>query len=287
MVEQEKWTTLKVLTWTKEFLLSKGVANARLEAEWLLCAVTGLDRVGLYLQYDKPLNEDELAEYRAIVARRAKREPLQHILGSQEFCGLEYEVTADVLIPRHDTELLVSEAVTRHPDAHSVLDIGTGSGCIAVTLQKRLSQAVITATDISEAALAVARRNAATHGASIEFLHGSLFAPVADRRFDLIVSNPPYIPTADIDGLEREVRDYDPHAALDGGSDGLKIYRELIPEAVKHLNPDGWLLVEIGIGQAKDVVQLFRNCRRYSEPVIACDPGGIERVVAAKRKEIP
>lgn len=287
MVEQEKWTTLKVLTWTKEFLLSKGIPNARLEAEWLLCAVTGLDRVGLYLQYDKPLNEDELAEYRAKVARRAKREPLQHILGSQEFCGLEYEVTADVLIPRHDTELLVAEAVTRHPDALSVLDIGTGSGCIAVALQKRLSQAVVTATDISEAALAVARRNADTHGVSIEFLQGSLFAPVAERRFDLIVSNPPYIPTADIDGLEREVRDYDPLSALDGGSDGLNIYRELIPTAVDHLNPDGWLLVEIGIGQAKDVVQLFRNCSSYSKPVIACDTAGIERVIAAKRKEMP
>ena len=156
MAAQEIWTTLKILAWTKDFLLSKGVANARLEAEWLLCAAMGLDRVGLYLQYDKPLNDSELAAYRALVARRARREPLQHILGSQEFCGLDYEVTPDVLIPRHDTELLVSEAVTRRPDARSVLDIGTGSGCIAVSLQKRLPNAAVTATDISEAALAVA-----------------------------------------------------------------------------------------------------------------------------------
>lgn len=246
----------------------------------------GLDRVGLYLQYDKPLNESELSAYRALVARRAKREPLQHILGSQEFCGLDYEVTPDVLIPRYDTELLVSEAIVRKPDVRTVLDIGTGSGCIAVSLQKRLSKALVTATDISETALAVARRNAIKHCAPIEFLHGNLFVPVAGRRFDLIVSNPPYIPSADIKALEQEVRCYDPLAALDGGSDGLDIYRELVPAAVEYLNKGGWLLVEIGIGQAKDVAQMFRKSSSYYEPILALDPGGIERVVGAQRKEI-
>jgi release factor glutamine methyltransferase len=285
MTTQEIWTTLKILDWTKEFLLSKGVANARLEAEWLLCAALGVDRVGLYLQYDKPLNDGELAAYRAMVARRARREPLQHILGTQEFCGLDYEVTPDVLIPRHDTELLVSEALTRQPEARSVLDIGTGSGCIAVSLLKRFSRATVTATDISEATLAVAGRNAERHGARIEFLVGSLFAPVAGRRFDLIVSNPPYIPTADIEILDREVRDYDPRGALDGGDDGLDIYRILIPGAVEHLNPGGWLLVEIGIGQTGDVVRLFRQTGSFGEPFIAVDPGGIERVVGAQSKE--
>jgi len=286
MAAQEIWTTLKILAWTKDFLLSKGVTNARLEAEWLLCAVTGLDRVGLYLQYDKPLNDRELAEYRAMVTRRAKREPLQHILGSQEFCGLEYEVTADVLIPRHDTEVLISEAIIRQPDSRSVLDIGTGSGCIAISLQKRLPKAAVTATDISEAALTVAGRNANKHGAAVEFLMGSLFAPVAGRCFDLIVSNPPYIPTSDIESLDQEVRDYDPRAALDGGGDGLDIYRTLIPAAVEYLAPGGWLLVEIGIGQAKDVVQLFQHTSSYGEPIIALDSSGIERVVGAQRKEI-
>lgn len=287
MEPPEIWTTLKVLTWTKEFLLCRGVVNARLEAEWLLCAALGLDRVGLYLQYDKPLNDQELGVYRALVVRRGRREPLQHILGSQEFCGLDYEVTPDVLIPRQDTEVLVSEAAARQPGARTVLDIGTGSGCIAVSLQKLYSKATVTATDISEAALAVARRNAEKHGAVIEFLSGSLFAPVYGRRFDLIVTNPPYIPTADIASLDLEVRDYDPGTALDGGADGLDIYRSLIPAAVEHLNPGGWLLVEIGIGQAKDVVQLFRNISSYGETVIALDPGGIERVVGAELKELP
>lgn len=283
---QEIWTPLKILAWTRDFLSSKGIVNARLEAEWLLCAAMGLNRVGLYLQYDKPLNDCELAAYRALIIRRAKREPLQHILGSQEFCGLEYEVTADVLIPRHDTEVLVSEAIARKADARAVLDIGTGSGCIAISLQKRLSKAVVTATDTSEAALTIARRNAEKLGAPIEFLLGSLFTPVAGRRFDLIVSNPPYIPTADIESLDQEVRDYDPTAALDGGSDGLDIYKTLIPASVEYLNPEGWLLVEIGIGQTKDIVKLFQHTSSYGKPIIALDSGGIERVVGAQRKEI-
>lgn len=286
MATLEIWTTLKLLAWTKDFLLSKGIANARLEAEWLLCAATGLDRVGLYLQYDKPLNESELAAYRAMVVRRGRREPLQHILGNQDFCGLDFVVTPDALIPRYDTELLVSEAITRQPNARLVLDIGTGSGCIAVSLQKKLQLASVTATDISDAALAVARSNASQHDSPIEFLLGSLFAPVAERRFDLIVSNPPYIPTADIESLDQEVRDYDPRTALDGGCDGLDIYRSLIPAAVEHLNKGGWLLVEVGIGQAVDVAQMFRQTGRYDEPFIAVDPGGVDRVVGAQLKEI-
>lgn len=286
MTSLEIWTTLKLLAWTKNFLLSKGIANARLEAEWLLCAATGLDRVGLYLQYDKPLNESELAAYRALVARRARREPLQHILGNQEFCGLDFVVTPDVLIPRYDTELLVLEAIIRQPDARTVLDIGTGSGCIAVSLQKKLPLASVTATDVSDAALAVARNNASQHDSSIEFLLGSLFTPVTGRRFDMVVSNPPYIPTADIESLDQEVRDYDPRTALDGGYDGLDIYRSLIPVAVEHLNQGGWLMVEVGVGQAIDVVQMFRQTGRYDEPFIAVDPGKIDRVVGARLKEI-
>ncbi len=285
MAEQETWTTLKVLNWTKEFLLSKGIVNARLEAEWLLCAATGLDRVGLYLQYDKPLSEIELSDYRAMIARRARHEPLQHILGSQEFCGLDFEVSPDVLIPRHDTEVLVGEAVLRHPGALSILDIGTGSGCIAVSLCKRLVHAHVTATDISAPALAIARRNAEKNKTPIEFLEGDLFTPVAGRCFDLIVSNPPYIPRLDIESLDIEVRNYDPQIALDGGHDGLDIYRLLIPSAVTHLNPGGWLFVEIGIGQAQEVTQLFQSAGKFSKPIVSLDPSGIERVVGAQRNE--
>ena len=285
MAQNEIWTTLKVLTWTKEFLAGKGVENARLEAEWLLCAATGLDRVGLYINFEKPLDDAELSAFRAMVARRARREPLQHILGSQEFCGLEFEVTPDVLIPRHDTEALVSEAIARKPEARFVLDVGTGSGCIAVALVRQLPAAAITATDISEAALAVAIRNAKRHSVCIEFIAGSLFAPLAGRRFDLIVSNPPYIPTDDIAGLEPEVRYFDPQGALDGGADGLNVYRSLIPEAEKHLKPGGWLLVEVGAGQADDVSRLFMEAGGYGQPFTSLDPGGIERVVGAQLED--
>lgn len=287
MAHQETWTTLKVLTWTKEYLSAKGIENARLEAEWLLCAATGLDRVGLYLNFEKPLSDDELASFRAMVARRGRREPLQHILGTQEFCGLEFEVSADVLIPRHDTETLVTEALARKPDARSVLDVVTGSGCIAVALAHGLPDAAVTAIDISPAALAVAHRNAERNGAAVEFLAGSLLEPVAGRRFDLIVSNPPYIPSMDIDGLEPEVRDFDPRGALDGGVDGLDIYQTLIPAAPEHLNRAGWLLVEVGIGQAPAVAELFRATTDFDLPVTVRDPGGIERVVGAQRKDVP
>ena len=285
MTHTESWTTLKVLGWTREFLAARGVDNARLEAEWLLCAATGLDRVGLYLNFDKPLNDDELRSYRSMVARRGKREPLQHILGTQEFCGLEFEVTPEVLVPRHDTEVLVDEAVIRFPGARTILDIGTGSGCIAVVMGTRMPRASVVAVDISQPALEVARRNAARHGVAIEFLQGSLFQPVVGRRFDLIVSNPPYIPSSDIEVLEPEVRDFDPRMALDGGADGLEVYRHLIPEAPGFLNPGGWLLVEVGVGQVPSVAQLFRMADEYEEAVVVNDSAGIERVVGARRKE--
>lgn len=285
MTQKEIWTTLKILAWTKDFLTSKGIQNARLESEWLLCAATGLDRVGLYLNFEKPLNDEELSSYRSMVTRRARREPLQHILGTQEFCGLDFEVTPDVLIPRHDTETLVDEAVSRMPDAHSLLDIGTGSGCIAVALARQLPEAAVTATDISKAALDVAKRNAERHSVFIEFLHGSLFIQLEGRHFDLIVSNPPYIPTGDISTLEPEVRDFDPRDALDGGADGLNFYRSIIPAAVDYLNPGGWLLVEVGIGQTEDVSRFFQEADGYADPFTALDPGGIKRVVGAQRKE--
>lgn len=282
MSHEEIWTPLKVLAWTRTFLEERGVTNARLEAEWLLCAATGMDRVGLYLNFDKPLNEEELARYRSMVARRGRREPLQHILGTQEFCGMEFEVSADALIPRHDTETLVEEALKRCPNARTVLDIGTGSGCIAIALARRLPDARVTAVDISPAALALARSNAQRNGAAIEFLPGSLCEPVAGRTFDLIVSNPPYIPSSDIETLEPEVRDFDPRLALDGGADGLDIYNKLIPSARRCLNPGGWLLVEIGIGQQDAVSDLFSCCGSYGETVCAVDPGGIIRVVGAE-----
>lgn len=280
-IDADIWTTLKVLTWTTGYLAEKGVENARREAEWLLCEATGLDRVGLYLNFDKPMSEDELATYRALVTRRGKREPLQHILGSQEFDGLSFLVTPAVLIPRHDTETLLEQALQHAPHLHSILDIGTGSGCIAIALARRLPEAQVTAVDLSVEALALAQRNAELHGAAVEFLQGSFFEPVAGRRFDLIVSNPPYITSADLLALQPEVRDHEPILALDGGPDGLTAYRAIVSQAATHLEPNGWLLLEVGAGQAADVAALLAQAG-FGGIITATDPGGIERVVGGR-----
>lgn len=274
----DTWTTLRVLTWTSDYLAGKGVANARREAEWLLCAVTGLDRVGLYLNFDKPMSDDELAAFRALVARRAKREPLQYLLGSQEFDGLQFAVTPAVLIPRHDTETLLAAALRQSPAPCTILDIGTGSGCLAVSLARRLPQARVTAVDISPEALAVARTNAERNGVVVEFLQGSFFEPLAGRRFELIVSNPPYITSAEMTSLQPEVRDFEPHLALHGGSDGLAAYRVIAASAPHHLEPGGRLWCEIGQGQEADLTALLASAG-FVDIVALPDEAGILRVV--------
>lgn len=279
---QEKWDVLKILNWTKGYLADKGVENPRLEAEWLLCEALSLDRVGLYLNFDKPLSDSELAAYRSMVARRAKREPLQYILGSQEFMGLEFQVSPAVLIPRHDTEVLVTEALKRGSECRSILDIGTGSGCVAIALAKALPGAGICSVDISGAALAVARDNAQRNKVAVELVQGSLLEPFAGRRFDMIVSNPPYIPVADLDTLQQEVRGFEPLSALDGGADGLDFYRRITSDAPKHLNPGGWLLFEVGAGQAPQVLELLSAGGFGSESFVALDAAGIERVAGGR-----
>ena len=170
----------------------------------LLSVWTGF---GLYVNFDKPLTEAELAQFRGMVSRRARREPLQYILGTQEFMGMEFETTTAALIPRHDTETLVEEAVKRGEGAKKVLDIGVGSGCIAIVLAKKLPGAKVFGVEQSAAALELATRNAAKHGAVVTMVNGSMFEPISGERFDLIVSNPPYIPTAEIAALQPEVRD--------------------------------------------------------------------------------
>ncbi len=279
MVEKSGiWTVLKVLEWTKGYLAEKKVDNARLEAEWLLCAATGLDRVGLYVNYEKPLSDDELSACRGMVARRAKHEPLQYILASQEFYGLEFEVNPAALIPRHDTEVLVEEALRLASSAKSVLDIGVGSGCIAIALAKSMPGAEIHGVDHSPDALVLAERNAERHGVRVTFFEGSLFEPFRNQRFDLIVSNPPYIPTGDLETLQPEVRDYEPRTALDGGRDGLDFYRLIIPAAHGYLNAGGWLMLEVGISQAEAVKGMLAEAG-FTDLFIARDQSLIDRVV--------
>lgn len=280
----ETWTVLKVLQWTTDYLSQKGVENGRRNAELLLCATLDLDRVGLYLNYDRPLTPAELGAFREQVGRRARREPLQHILGRTEFWSLPFRVTPAVLIPRGDTEVLVEEALKRLDGPCSILDVGTGSGAIAIALAHELPAAAVTAVDISEEALAVAAGNARANGVEgrVDF-HQTDLATLPGGPYDLIVANPPYIPEGEISQLMPEVRDFEPHLALSGGDDGLNCYRRLLPAAAACLKSGGWLLLEVGCGQATQVLELLTVSGNFQERFSVRDLSGIERVVGAQR----
>jgi release factor glutamine methyltransferase len=254
----ESWTLLKLLRWTTDYFADKGVDNPRLDAELLLAHVLQLDRVGLYLNFERPLNAAELDVIRPLVKRRGQREPLQYLIGHTEFWSLRFEVTPAVLIPRADTEILVEEALNRAADTGNMLDVGTGSGAIAISLARELPDWQITGLDISTAALDVARRNAEKNevGGQVQFLHGDL-AELPQQQYDLIVSNPPYIAQAEWDRLMPEVRCFEPQQALLAADNGLDCYRQLAGQAESRLRPGGWLLVEIGWQQAATVQQLF------------------------------
>jgi release factor glutamine methyltransferase len=257
-------TIREVIQKSTGFLEKHGVESPRLQAELLLGHVLGLPRLQLYLDFDRVLVDRELDSLRPLMKRRAAREPLQHLLGTANFCGHELKVNGQVLVPRPETELLAERALaflsTLNSQLSTVLDLGTGSGCLAIALAKARPEVQVVAIDVSADALALARENAAHHGVAdrINFLPGDLFTPLASgARFDVIVSNPPYIPTAEIATLQPEVREFDPPGALDGGADGLDFYRRIAAEGAKFLQPGGWLMVEFGDGQAEALKKLF------------------------------
>jgi release factor glutamine methyltransferase len=280
----ETWAVLKALQWTTGYFREKGIEGGRLDAELLLAQVLGLDRVGLYLQFDRPLNVSELTEFRGLVGRRARREPLQYILGKVEFWSLSLQVSPAVLIPRPDTELLVAEALKKAPAKAAVLDVGTGSGAIAIALAHERPDLTVTALDLSIEALTVAKGNAQRLGVAerIIFQQGDL-GEFDGGSFALVVANPPYIPAADLATLMPEVRDFEPLQALDGGADGLVCYRRLLPMAKRVLASGGWLLLEVGIGQAPFVQTMLLDSHLFVDSFIARDLSGIERVVGAQR----
>lgn len=278
----EVWTVLKVLQWTAGYFRDRGIEGGRLDAELLLSDTLKLDRVGLYLNYDRPLTAAELEAFRAGVGRRAKREPLQYIRGQAEFWSLPFAVSPAVLIPRPDTEVLVEEALKRVFGPCRILDVGTGSGAIAIALAHERPEAQVEGVDISSQALAVAQGNAERNGVA-----GRMTLQIGDLHqlsgsgFDLVVSNPPYIPTADLSGLMPEVREFEPLQALDGGGDGLDAYRALAAQARILLQPGGWLLLEVGIAQAVAVADLLRNAGLI-EVFTRADYAGVARVVGGQ-----
>jgi len=233
----------------------------RRDAELLLLRIVARDRAFLLTHPDAQLTADQQGLYEEWLRRRAAHEPIQYILGEQEFFGLAFAVTPDVLIPRPETEHLVEALLERMPHDRPlrIVDVGTGSGAIAVSLAHVLPHAEVMALDISEAALGVARGNAETHevAARVRFLKSDLLSAVAGERFDAVVSNPPYVAEADRESLESQVRDYEPPVALFGGLSGFDVYERLIPQAHEALKPGGWLLMEMGMGQRKVLSRLL------------------------------
>jgi release factor glutamine methyltransferase len=270
----------EVLRLSTEHLERHGSPTARLDAELLLGHALGLSRVDLYVQHERPLSEPELARCRELVRRRAAREPVAYIVGSRGFRRLDLEVDPRVLVPRPETELVVERCLTllEGAEAPAVLDVGTGSGAIALALKQERPDAAVTACDVSAEALAVAAANAERLGLAIELVESDLFAALEGRRFDLVVSNPPYIGESEVDGLEPEVRDHEPRLATVAGADGRELYRRLLPAAGDHLASGGWLVLECGQGQAGGLVAELGRLG-YADAAAERDHQGIERAV--------
>jgi release factor glutamine methyltransferase len=260
--------------------------RARVDSELLLMHLLQRDRAWVITHSDDEVETDKWPLYYELLQRRHRGEPIQYIIGETEFYGLPFRVTPAVLIPRPETEHLVEEVLKRaaHFAQPRIVDIGTGSGCIAVALTRHLPHAAITAIDLSPDALALTRENAALNGIAnrIRFLEGDLLAPVTGESFEIVVSNPPYVPTADRASLSVEVRDHEPALALFAGDDGLDIYRRIIPAACAALVPGGLLLLEIGYGQSA-AIQALLTTAGFSQIDFSPDLQGIPRVVCAQR----
>jgi release factor glutamine methyltransferase len=281
------WTVLELLRWTTRHFEGRGIETPRLDAECLLAHALGSDRLRLYVEFEKPVEASERARFRELVRRRADaRVPVAQLTGRREFWSLPLQVTPDVLVPRPETETLVEAALALLPDreaAWRILDLGTGSGAVALALATERPAARITATDLSGAALAVAARNVEVlgHGDRVRLLEGDLFAPLAGEEFDLVVSNPPYLAESGADGLAPELR-HEPRSALFAGRDGLDVLRRIAAQVRERLAPGGAVAVEVDPSQAQAVRECFHEAGLV-ETALHRDLAGRPRVVAARR----
>ncbi len=280
-------TVLSSLRGAAAFLDERGVENARFDAEVLLADLLGVDRAGVYWNFDRPLSPAEVTDYRGRIRRRGKREPLQHIRGRQEFFARDFRVDRRVLVPRPETEAVVEEilSVAREFARPRVLDVGTGSGAIAITLALELPGADVSASDVSPDALTVARENATRLGVSdrVRFREGDLLEPFARERFDLVTSNPPYVAISEMAALEPEVREFEPRIALEGGADGLDLYRRLAVSLGAILEAGGACVVELGAEQRKCVEEIFVG-EGFVAASVRRDLAGIERVLTVRSR---
>jgi release factor glutamine methyltransferase len=285
-------TVFEILNWSTDFLRDHRIENPRLNAELILAHSLHLNREKVYIHLQHPLDEKEKEELERLIRRRISGEPLQYILGNQEFWSIDFKVDPRVLIPRPETELLVEQAFLILSETYFqrrpyVLEIGTGSGALAISLAKEVKDIVLLASDISRDALILAKENAKSAGVldQIEFVNGDLFGPVRlfSETFDLILSNPPYITRSEIKKLAKEVKDYEPIVALDGGEDGLNFYRRISSQAHSYLRKGGWLLLEVGQGQGRKVTEMFEQGGHFNAPKLIKDFSGIERVVRVQK----
>lgn len=291
----------RILVKEGEYQLSKAFCmDPKIDAQELYCYLTGLDKVSLFLKAEEEVDPETEEKYMELIRRRAERIPLQHITGVQEFMGYTFRVNPHVLIPRQDTETLVTEAAKtiqstpreklsffeklKGRKEWDVLDLCCGSGAVGISLAKICSNVKVTATDISAEAVETAEANAEDLRVKVRFITGDMFEPVKGRKFDMIVSNPPYIRTNMISILQEEVKDHEPLNALDGGRDGLDFYRTIVEKAADFLKPEGFLLMEIGHDQGEDLRKMLKDSGKYSPAVVIKDLPGRDRVVKCKLK---
>jgi release factor glutamine methyltransferase len=304
----ETWTILRLLSWTTQFLKDRGAEFPRLDAEILLAHARGCRRIDLYTAFDEAPDDDIRTRFRSLVRERAEGKPVAYLVGRREFYSLSFRVTPDVLIPRPETELLVvrlldliaerpKRAAGTEPETTSrragsgeplrIADVGSGSGVLAICAAVRAKGCRVTAIDVSPAALEVARANAAEHGVAdrIEFVEGDLLASLpADARFDSVVSNPPYVSESEWATLARDVRDFEPRAALVAGPRGTEVIERLVPQAAERLLSGGWLLTEISPMIEADVRRLIEDEPRFESVTTTKDLAGLGRIVQARRK---
>lgn len=288
----EVWTIQKLLGWITDYLTKNQVDAPRLSAELILCHILGFQRIELYTLHDHVVQQPQLGQLHALVKRAAEHEPIAYLVGRCEFYSLSLKVTRDCLIPRPETERLVEKAIDFLRKRHgpqSVLDLCTGSGCIAAAVAKNCTESRVLATDISDAALAVAAENIKKHNLDqqVTLLCGDLFDPIVEGldqgRFDLIISNPPYVSDSEYDKLTPNVKDHEPRAALYGGPDGLDLYKRIIEKCGDFLKPDGALMLEIGYAQGPTVKELAEKTGLFADIAVFKDLSQNDRIVIAQK----
>lgn len=292
-----EWTIIKLLKWTTSYFESRDIPDPRIEAEILLAHALGIQRIDLYLQYDQPLISHELSRFKNFIKRRIKREPVAYIVGSKEFWSMNFVVSKDVLIPRPETEFLVEMALNLLPEnsvsqpnlaPKRILELGTGSGAVVLALASMRPYHLFFASDRIPAAVKVAKKNAKNHGieSRVGFICADWFGPFKDQMavFDMIVSNPPYVPSRIIGELQPEIAKFEPISAIDGSEDGLLCLRHIINNAHLYLQPKGHLLLEFGHEQRHDVQKMVDECSKYENVIYTKDYSGFDRVVQMRKK---